>query len=70
MEILVPEVESYMMKWHVENFCSLAEVSEKRSWKLETWLRHFTKTKCVFSNCLQMTHKFTILFTLESWLEK
>ena len=37
MEILVPEVESYLEQFmfHAQNMCSLGEISEKPAWKFE-----------------------------------
>ncbi len=39
MEILIPEVKSYLdalcVKFHVQNLSSLGEISENPSWKLE-----------------------------------
>ena len=45
------------VKFHAQILPSLGEISEKPSWKLETWLPPFYKTmnniKMVFSNYFQ-----------------
>ncbi len=41
MEIFVPEVKlSHIYKGHVQNLCSLGEISENPSWKLEIYDYH------------------------------
>ncbi len=64
MEILVPKVESYlegfMCEIYTQSRCSLEEISEKPSWKLENMASTIHKTisniNIVFSNCLQMRY--------------
>ncbi len=49
MEILVPKVKSYLegflcVKFYVQSQCSLGEISEKPSWKLENVVSTIYKT--------------------------
>ena len=62
MEILVPEVDSQVQMFHVQQWCCLGEIGEKLSWKFELMVTTIYKTintiHIVFCNCLQARYKF------------